>query len=132
VSATTPNNSNSIKPRAAVLVAVAAIFLYVVADIYLLKKLNVLHEHWDKALFLYKGLEAIALAAAGFLFGREVHRERAEKAEERADRNEQGVKDGHKLAGAVKAASQQAFTTAGTTPQTGLATLEKLASQLFP
>jgi uncharacterized protein YicC (UPF0701 family) len=30
-------------------------------------------------------VEAIAFAAAGFLFGKEVHRERAEKAEERAD-----------------------------------------------
>ena len=132
MNATTPNNSNSFKLRAAVLLAVGAIVLYVVADIYLFKKLDVIQEHWDKALFLYKGIEAIALAAAGFLFGREVHRERAEKAEERADRNEQGVKDGHQLAGAVKAAAQQAFTTAGATPPTGLATLEKLANRLFP
>ena len=85
-----------------------------------------------QALVLHKGFEAIALAGAGYLFGREVHRERAEKAEERAYRNEQGVRDGHKLAGAVKAAAQQAFATAGATPQTGLATLEKLADQLFP
>jgi hypothetical protein len=132
VSTTTPNNSNRIKRTLALVVAVAAIILYVFATIYLFRKLDVLEEHWDKALLLFKGLEALALAAAGFLFGREVHRERAEKAEERADRNEQGVKDGHKLAGAVKAAAQQAFTTTGTTPQTGLATLEKLANQLFP
>ena len=132
MSATTPNNSNRIKRTVALFVAVVAIILYVFTCIYLFEKLDVLEEHWDKALLLFKGLEAIALAAAGFLFGREVHRERAEKAEDRADRNEQRVKDGHQLAGAVKAAAQQAFTTAGTAPQTGLATLEKLANQLFP
>jgi hypothetical protein len=132
---------NSTKLRVTVFLAVFAILLYIVADIYLFTKLDVLKEHWDKALFLYKGIEAIALAAAGFLFGREVHRDRAEKAEERADRNEQGVKNGHLLAGAVKNAAQQAFTTAATatpaatartTPQTGLTNLEKLADRLFP
>ena len=135
MSATNYNNSSSIK-LIAVSVAVVAILLYVGADIFLFMKLDVLKEQWDKAIFLYKGLEAIALAGAGFLFGREVHRERAESAEKRADRNEEGVKNGQKLAGAIKVSAQQAhiagIAAAGATPQTGLAALEKLADKLFP
>lgn len=39
---------------------------------------------WNRAAYLFGGVEAIAYAAAGFLFGREVHRQRAEQAEQRA------------------------------------------------
>ncbi len=42
------------------------------------------NEHWHRAFLLHRGLEAIMLSAVGFLFGREVHRVRAEKAENRA------------------------------------------------
>lgn len=41
---------------------------------------------WSRATYLFAGVEAIAYAAAGFLFGREVHRQRAEQAEQRADK----------------------------------------------
>lgn len=41
---------------------------------------------WGRNAYLYAGVEALAYAAAGFLFGREVNRRRAEKAEENADR----------------------------------------------
>jgi hypothetical protein len=40
---------------------------------------------WNRWLFIYGGVEAIVFAAAGYLFGREVHRERAEVAEELAE-----------------------------------------------
>jgi hypothetical protein len=40
---------------------------------------------WLRVLYLFSGVEAIAFAAAGFLFGREVNRARAEQAESRAD-----------------------------------------------
>src|SRR3954466_8972780 len=36
---------------------------------------------WTRMLYIYGGLEAIVFAAAGYIFGREVHRERAEAAE---------------------------------------------------
>ena len=36
---------------------------------------------WTRMLYVYGGLEAIVFAAAGYIFGREVHRERAEAAE---------------------------------------------------
>jgi len=41
-------------------------------------------KQWARYTYLYAGIEAVAFAAAGFLFGREVHRERADKAEGRA------------------------------------------------
>lgn len=51
---------------------------------------------WVRVIYLLTGVEAIAFAAAGFLFGREVHRgaaeaskERAQEAETRADTAEE-------------------------------------------
>src|SRR6185436_9111670 len=40
---------------------------------------------WNRSLALFGSVEAIAFTAAGYLFGREVHREQAQKAEQRAD-----------------------------------------------
>lgn len=39
---------------------------------------------WTRAIYLLSGVEAIAFAAAGYLFGKEVHRREAENAEKRA------------------------------------------------
>ena len=39
---------------------------------------------WTRLVYLFSGVEGIAFAAAGFLFGREVNRARAETAEARA------------------------------------------------
>jgi hypothetical protein len=41
-------------------------------------------ETWARYTYLFSGLEAIAFAAAGFLFGREVNRQRADRAEQSA------------------------------------------------
>jgi hypothetical protein len=45
-------------------------------------------QEWIRAIYLLNGVEAIVFAAAGFLFGREVHRVRAEKAEQRVEKAE--------------------------------------------
>ncbi len=37
---------------------------------------------WSRLIYLFSGVEAIVFAAAGFLFGKEVNRKRAENAEE--------------------------------------------------
>ena len=53
--------------------------------IYLMSKTESASEmEWTRAVYLLSGVEAIAFAAAGFIFGREVNRQRAQKAEERA------------------------------------------------
>jgi cytochrome bd-type quinol oxidase subunit 1 len=40
---------------------------------------------WNRSLVLFGSVEAIAFTAAGYLFGKEVHREQAQKAEQRAE-----------------------------------------------
>src|ERR1051325_3701224 len=54
-----------------------------------LAQANAAEPLWSRSAYIYGGVEAIAFAAAGFLFGREVHRKRAEEAEKRADDNQQ-------------------------------------------
>jgi hypothetical protein len=43
---------------------------------------------WLRTVYLLGGLEAIAFSATGFIFGKEVHRQQAERAEERAEEAE--------------------------------------------
>jgi hypothetical protein len=50
-------------------------------------------RHWTRATYLFGSVEAIAFAAAGFLFGREVHRQQAAKAEQRAAEAERNTKE---------------------------------------
>jgi hypothetical protein len=40
---------------------------------------------WNRSMTLFGSLEALAFTAAGYIFGKEVHREQAQKAEARAD-----------------------------------------------
>lgn len=40
---------------------------------------------WTRSMYLFGAVEAVAFAAAGYFFGREVNRTRAENAENRAD-----------------------------------------------
>jgi hypothetical protein len=65
--------------------ASAILVLLVVFMIYLLTRLGVDERTWIRTTFVYSGLEAIGFAAAGYFFGREVHREQAKKAEEREE-----------------------------------------------
>lgn len=48
---------------------------------------NASDQWWNRNLTFLPTVEALVFASAGFLYGREVHRERAEKAEIRADKN---------------------------------------------
>ena len=70
--------------------------------IYLLAHIAMSELQWTRAVYLFGGVEAIAFAAAGFLFGKEVHRERADKAEERADKAEVGATEAKERAVAAE------------------------------
>jgi hypothetical protein len=59
---------------------------------------NVTEQTWIRLAWVFSSVEAIAFAAAGAIFGSSVHRERAEKAEERAVKNEQQAANGRALA----------------------------------
>lgn len=63
---------------------------------------------WGRNVYLYSGLEALAYAAAGFLFGREVNRQRAEGAEHRAAQAQQDASAARRAA-ASHAANGQAL-----------------------
>lgn len=61
-----------------------ALLLYFGMVFYLMRHTALSDTEWTRAIYLFSGIETIAFAAAGFLFGREVNRARAEGAEGRA------------------------------------------------
>ncbi len=104
---------------------------------------------WGRNAYLYAGVEALAYAAAGFLFGREVNRQRAEKAEEHADRAQretnsaqrvaaQSVANGQALAEGVRElertqGERRTMDEAASSPsQTNVRMLRGLADRFFP
>ncbi len=64
------------------IIAVAALIAYGFFIHFLLGKVGADEPQWSRSIFLFSGVEAIVFAAAGFLFGREVNRKRAQNAEE--------------------------------------------------
>ncbi|WP_373516541.1 hypothetical protein [Pricia sp.] len=62
---------------ASVVLVAYGFFLY-----FLIGKTDAKELDWSRLIYLFSGVEAIVFAAAGFLFGREVNRKRAENAEE--------------------------------------------------
>ncbi len=68
-------------------VAVASLAAFACFITYLLKKTpNTTPDlEWTRAVYLLSGVVVIVFAAAGFLFGKEVHRTRADEAAKRAD-----------------------------------------------
>ena len=92
------------KTRMAFAVIVTAVFL--VAAAYLVSSADTRNQQeWERLVYVFGAIEAIAFAAVGWVFGTEVNRKRAESAEKRAD-EEQEKKDaevgkGRTLAGMV-------------------------------
>ena len=69
---------------------------------------------WTRSAYLLTGYEAIAFAAAGYIFGKEVHRQQAENAENRAEKSQceaseaqnsatEALTKGYRLTEAIKA-----------------------------
>ncbi|OGO05722.1 MAG: hypothetical protein A2Z76_00465 [Chloroflexi bacterium RBG_13_56_8b] len=56
---------------------------------FMLGKTGAEETEWTRSVYVFSGIEAIAFAAAGFLFGKEVHRAQAEKADDRAAQAQQ-------------------------------------------
>jgi cytochrome bd-type quinol oxidase subunit 1 len=93
---------NAVRVLFAVVVMVAfAVFAY-----FLVENADTQDQmEWERWVFVFGAVEAIAFAAIGWIFGREVNRERAEKAETRAetaaDKEKAERAKGAKLAGMV-------------------------------
>lgn len=79
--------------------AFALIYLFVLAR-------QVPELLWERYIYLYGAVEAIAFAAAGFLFGREVNRQRAEKAEATAHEKTEEATQAKQDAAAAKEKGQ--------------------------
>jgi ABC-type transport system involved in cytochrome bd biosynthesis fused ATPase/permease subunit len=69
---------------------------------FLLHEAAVSQQTWERYVYLLNGFEAIVFAGAGWFFGKEVHRERAEKAEEKATQASAGQVAAVKEAAAEK------------------------------
>lgn len=69
-------------------VAVIVMAAFVAFFVYLVQNVGAIEPTWSRLVCLYGGVEAIVFAAVGWLFGREVHRVQAARAEERATRAE--------------------------------------------
>lgn len=78
---------NSVPLLAAIIVLVA--FGYVLKAMLSRADTEVTPEIWARYTYLFSSLEALAYAAAGFLFGREVNRQRAENAEANAEKSQE-------------------------------------------
>lgn len=140
-------------------VAIAALLAFAWFIIFLLHRTNTSELEWTRGVYLLTGVEAIVFAAAGFLFGREVNRARAEQAEARAATAEvqkseaenqriEAVTKGRNLAAVINAKMDRAkrpadFSLRGTVEATGapagatvsqadLEELQRLAQEMFP
>ena len=129
-----------------VVIAVALLIAYV----FLLSKMWALvgtekEIQWARATYLLGGLESLVFAAVGFLFGQEVHRERAEQAEKRAGETEKKAKDaeskaedaqrkGRDLANKVRstAKAQGTVEPLGLAARPQLEDLVRLSDEYFP
>jgi hypothetical protein len=113
--------------------------------VYMFMWIGVGETQWARMVYLFGGVEAIAFAATGFMFGKEVHREQAEKAETRADdektRADNADTRGRQLAEAIRTLGHPdklaALRTLGPErahqiTQTDLNLLMAKANQLFP
>jgi uncharacterized membrane protein YsdA (DUF1294 family) len=95
-------------------IACLIIFGYGGFMIYMLGEVSASEGVWTRTAYLLAGYEALAFAAAGYLFGKEVHRQQAEKAEDRAkvaqkeadsakDSANEAITKGYRITEAVKA-----------------------------
>ena len=91
-------------------IAAVVFVIFVIFGYFLVKEADTASSmSWERWVYVFGAAEAIAFAAIGWLFGREVNRERAEKAEDKADKAQTKVEEelhkGSTLAGMVRTAA---------------------------
>ena len=79
----------------ATIIGIIVLFVFGFFAVYLTKHTGLQQTEWDRLVYVFGGIEAVAFAAAGYFFGKEVHRERAEKAENKAANAEDAAKKDH-------------------------------------
>jgi hypothetical protein len=97
--------------NAPLFVAVVALVGFASIIAYLLSRTLAATElEWTRAVYLLNGVEAIAFAAAGFLFGKEVHRQQAESAQQLAKEAQEEAADARVTAAQSERSSIEAET----------------------
>jgi hypothetical protein len=79
-------------------VTVLALAAFFVMILMLLQRTSTDDVTWTRSVYLLSGIEAVAFAGVGWLFGKEVQRERADKAEKRADASNTAAMQAHQQA----------------------------------
>ncbi len=122
------------RDRATIWIGVAVLMGFAVLVIYMFSLLGSSETTWNRALYLFAGVEAIAFAAAGYFFGREVNRQRAESAEWRAGQAEQQRQQWSEraLEAETRGQSLRAALWAKATEHPELAEMARLSEALFP
>lgn len=105
------------KDYVALVAAIALLLAFVGFQVWLFRHLDLEQQRWDRAVFLLTGLEAVAFAGAGYLFGRDVHRVRAEKAEARADTSEEEAEAAKRSGEAGRSLARAVLAKSESTPQ---------------
>jgi hypothetical protein len=83
---TTPTNNLDKGFALKHIIAILLLVAYGIFMIYLLKVIETKEPTWSRMMMLFTSLEALAFTAAGYIFGREVHKKRAEIAESDKDK----------------------------------------------
>lgn len=96
-----------------VIVAAIVIAVFVVFGAFLVFNADTENStEWERWVYVFGAAEAVAFAAIGWMFGREVNRQRAEKAEEGAEKARTDAQSEHAkgatLAGLVRAGAARA------------------------
>jgi hypothetical protein len=83
------------KGTIATVLGVIALVAFFFSAYYLAKHIGDGQQQWDRLVYIFGGIEAVAFAAAGYFFGKEVNRARAETAEKKAEDAEKTAKQDH-------------------------------------
>jgi cytochrome bd-type quinol oxidase subunit 1 len=86
--------------------AVVIVAIFVALGYFLIKEADTASPtSWERWVYVFGAAEAIAFTAIGWIFGREVNRQRAEKADQAEADAKQEAKRGSILAGMVRTAA---------------------------
>lgn len=91
-------------------VAIIILIVYLIFIAFMLYKSDAQDTQdlsWSRMLYLFSGIEAIVFAALGYVFGKDIHRIRAEKAEENADQAKKETDKAKKETDNAKATAQE-------------------------
>jgi hypothetical protein len=117
-------------------VGVGALGFFAGMTLYMLRLVGVSEQEWSRAVYVFSGVQAVAFAATGFFFGREVHRGRADTAEREREAARTAAREaerrGGELARAVRGLTKPESRFESVGRGDGALRLIELADRLFP